>query len=130
MLDSPNALSPASHLSLACGSLEATHTLVPPDGANNRHERVVNVDTLLCGRLNALGAETLGKVAALVRLDLALVLEVALVGNNHDREVVSVLDLGALAEPSAILRIETSHHNSREGSAGGTSTPPRTKNAT
>jgi hypothetical protein len=71
----------------------STHTLVPPDGANNGHERVVDVDALLCRGLDALRTETLGEVTALVRLDLALILEVALVGNDHDGEVVSVLDL-------------------------------------
>jgi hypothetical protein len=69
----------------------STYTLVPPDGTDNSNKRVVDVDALLGGSLDALGAKALGEVAALVRLNLALVLEVALVGNNDDGEVVLVL---------------------------------------
>lgn len=74
------------------GGSGARFPLEPTDGADDSDERLVNVDTLLGRRLNALGAEALGEVATLVGLDLALVLEVALVGDNDDGEVVSVLD--------------------------------------
>jgi hypothetical protein len=62
-----------------------------------------------------------------MRLHLTLVLQVALVGNDHDGKVILVLDLHVSCG-SCDLGRGTS--NSPAGSAGGTSTPPQSCSAT
>lgn len=74
------------------GGAGAGFPLEPADGADDGDKGLVDVDALLGRRLDALRAEALREVAALVGLHLALVLEVALVGDDDDGEVVPVLD--------------------------------------
>ena len=87
----------------------AAHLVVPPDLTHEAAERLVDVDSLLGGRLDELAAKVLREVAALcvarsaggrrgagacartVHAHLALVLQVALVRNNDDGERVLVL---------------------------------------
>lgn len=55
-------------------------------------EGLINVDALLGRRFDELAPKVLSKVTALVHTNLSLVLEIALVSHNDDRERILVLD--------------------------------------
>ena len=77
---------------LLLGTLGKGLLVVPADLADELVEGLVDVDLLFGGRLDELAAKVLGKVLALLRGDLAVVLEIALVGHDDNGEVVLVLD--------------------------------------
>jgi hypothetical protein len=91
------------------------HVLIPPDCPDNGDKCLINIDSLLGRCLDTLGVESLCEVSALcplayilwqwkkartMRLDLTLILQITLVGNNNNGEEVLVLHLLRSASPS------------------------------
>lgn len=104
-------ISPVEH---ARQGVQYTHLVVLPNLPHEVIERLVDVEPLLGRSLDEAASKVLGELAALVRADLPLILEVGLICDDDAREVVLVLDaygcgasaIGEKRERDAVERTE------------------------
>jgi len=73
-------------------SAELELLVVPPNLTDETAESLVDIDPLFCRGLDESASKVLGEIATLVHAHLPLILQIALVCHNDDREGVSILD--------------------------------------
>lgn len=96
-VDTRSAATRASHHGSACLLL----LVVLPYLTDEVAERLVDVNALLSRCLDELAAEVLCKVTALIHSNLSLILEIALVSHDNDRERILILNTEDLLMESA-----------------------------